>query len=170
VLIANALGGQLWVFRQSYHPYAILDNWLLTGLGEELFFAGVLFNLMRKRVRRAWFGVLLTAAAFALWHLPGYVAVGLHTGQVGAGILFDLLLNLLSWSFFGAIYLFSGNLWLTAFAHASTDFGLLPAITNSPTLGILFMSAVVAIAWWLGRRRQYPHETQAVRAPRVSPQ
>jgi len=169
VLIANALGGQLQVFRPSYHPYAILDNWLLTGLGEELFFAGVLFNLVRKRVRRPWLGVLLTAAAFALWHLPGYLAVGLHTGQLGAGILFDLMLNLLSWGFFGAIYLFSGNLWLTALAHASTDYGLLPAITNVPALGLLFMSMVVAVAWWLGRRSKYPHEASAVGAHRVSP-
>nr|NIV39989.1 CPBP family intramembrane metalloprotease [Anaerolineae bacterium] len=139
LLIANALGGQFQIFRQSYYGVAILDNWLLTGLGEEFFFAGVLFTLVQKRIRRAWLAVLLTAIAFALWHLPGYLAIGLRTGDLGAGILFDLMLNLLSWSFFGTIYYLSGNLWLTAFAHASTDYGLLPAITDAPALGLLFM-------------------------------
>ncbi|NIV33432.1 MAG: CPBP family intramembrane metalloprotease [Anaerolineae bacterium] len=153
LLIANALGGQFEVFRQTYYGVAILDNWLLTGLGEELFFAGVLFTLVQKRTPRAWLAVLLTAIAFALWHLPGYLAVGLRTGELGAGIFFDLMLNLLSWIFFGTIYHLSGNLWLTAFAHASTDYGLLPAITDAPALGLLFMLGVVVIAWELGRRR-----------------
>ena len=156
LLIINALGGGFQVFRQSYRPIAILDNWLLTGLGEELFFAGVLFNVLSARMRRRtpWLAVLITAALFALWHLPGYLAVALRTDQVGASILFDMLLNLVSWGIFGTIYICSENLWLAAFAHASTDYALLPVITNAPVLGLLFFLTVIAIAWWLGRKRR----------------
>ena len=156
LLIINALGGGFQVFRQSYRPTAILDNWLLTGLGEELFFAGVLFNVLSARMRRRtpWLAVLITAALFALWHLPGYLAVALRTDQVGASILFDMLRNLVSWGIFGTIYICSENLWLAAFAHASTDYALLPVITNAPVLGLLFFLTVIAIAWWLGRKRR----------------
>lgn len=36
--------------------------------------------------------------------------------------------------------------------YASTDYGLLPAITDVPARGLLFMFGVVVIAWWLGHR------------------
>ncbi len=155
LLVSNALGAQLSLFRPEYRLDAIFNNWLLTGLGEELVFAGLLFNLIDRARdhRRRWAAVLLTAAGFALWHLPGYLAVGLRMGTLGPGLAFDLLLNMVSWCFFGSIYLLSGSLWLTAFAHASTDYALLPAIIHSPLLGLLFMLFNVLIAWRLGKRR-----------------
>jgi hypothetical protein len=53
---------------------------------------------------------------------------------------------------FGSIYLLSGNLWLVVVAHASTDYGVSPLVTGEPLLGLLFMSVLVAGAWWLGRQ------------------
>jgi membrane protease YdiL (CAAX protease family) len=155
LLLLNALGAAFPIFRQQYQLYAFANNWLLTGFGEELVFAGVLFNLIARcfAPRRRWAAVLLTAVSFSLWHLPGYIAVGLRMGTLGPGLAFDLLLNAVSWGFFGAIYLLSGNLWLTAFAHASTDYALLPVVTNTPILGLLFMVITLIVARWLGRNR-----------------
>jgi membrane protease YdiL (CAAX protease family) len=159
LFIVNVFGGEVQVFRQSYPPIAVLDNWLLTGLGEELFFC-------RPAVQRAArgdgqtcdvAGGALECGFFALWHQPGYVAIALRSGQAGSQALFGLLLNLVSWGFFGAIYLLSENLWLTAFAHASTDYALLPAVASLPVLGLLFMSTVVVFAWRIGRRYRGQH-------------
>ena len=149
LVLLNAMGHSTPIFRQQYPLYALINNWLLTGLGEELFFSGILVNMIAgsSKNNRRWSSVLLTAALFSLWHLPGYVAVGLRMNSLGPGLIFDLLLNFVSWGFFGCIYLFSGNLWLTAFAHASTDYGLLPVITSSPILGLVFMLATILIAW-----------------------
>lgn len=157
VVILKAAGSEINLFRQQYNLYAFVNNWLLTGVGEELVFAGVLFNLISisAQSRRRWSAVLLTAMFFALWHLPGYLAVGIKMDSLNAGIAVDLLLNMISWGFFGTIYLFSGNLWLTAFAHASTDYALLPAVVNSPVIGLVFMLITVALAYWPwpGKRR-----------------
>ncbi|MGC9469850.1 MAG: CPBP family glutamic-type intramembrane protease [Anaerolineae bacterium] len=155
LLILNALGGSTSIFRGSYTLYAFASNWILTALGEELLFAGALFTLVAARLPRSkrWLVVLLVATVFALWHLPGYVAIALRSGGLRPDIVFDLLLRLVSWGFFGTIYALSGNLWLTAFVHASTDYALLPVVVNSPLVGLAFMLLNVGIAWWLGRCR-----------------
>jgi membrane protease YdiL (CAAX protease family) len=165
ILLLNAFGYSTPVFRQEYHLYAFLNNWLLTGFGEELLFAGILFNLLRRSFtdRHRWVALLLTAGMFSLWHLPGYVAIGLHTDSLGPGLIFDLLLHIVSWVFFGMIYLFSGNLWLTAFAHASTDYALLPGIIHSPLLGLVFMFITLAVARWMGKRQNPAQQDQALR-------
>jgi hypothetical protein len=64
---------------------------------------------------------------------------------------------------FGSIYLLSGNLWLVVVAHASTDYGPSPHVTAEPLLGLLFMSVLVAGAWWLGR--QAPRSREAREGP-----
>jgi len=155
LVLLNILGLRVALFRQVYSPYALVNNWLLTGFGEELVFAGVLFNLVRLALyqpRRPWMAILITSSAFALWHLPGYLAVGINMGTLGPGLIFDLLINIISWVFLGMIYWLSGNLWLTAFAHASTDYSLLPAVTNSPVYGLILMLFIIAFAFWSGRR------------------
>jgi membrane protease YdiL (CAAX protease family) len=152
--LLNACGLQYQVLRQTYRLDALLNNWLLTGFGEELFFAGLLFNRIARSQKKpkGWLTVMLTAVAFALWHLPGYLGVGLRMGTLNVSILFDLLLNLISWCFFGTIYLLSGNLWLTAFVHASTDYALLPVIVSNPLLGLLFMLLNILTAYFLKKK------------------
>jgi uncharacterized protein len=134
------------LFRSRYQAGAFVDNWLLTAFSEELLFAGVLFRLARGLVtpRRAWLAVGLVALVFALWHLPGYLAIGHGPGAT----LGRLALNLASWLIFGSIYALSGNLWLVVVAHAGTDYGLSPLVTNEPLFGLLFMGILVAGARW----------------------
>lgn len=137
------------LFRNRYDAATFVDNWLLTAFAEELLFAGVLFVLARKLLepRSVWHAVGLVAVAFALWHLPGYLAVGYGAGAtVGR-----LALNLASWLIFGGIYALSGNLWLVVVAHAATDYGLSPLVTNEPLFGLLFMAVLVAGARWSRR-------------------
>jgi membrane protease YdiL (CAAX protease family) len=164
ILLLHAFGYSIPLFRQEYNIYAFANNWLLTGFGEELVFAGILFNLLRRSFtdRHRWVALLLTAGMFSLWHLPGYVAIGLRMDSLGPGLIFDLLLHIVSWGFFGMIYLLSGNLWLTAFAHASTDYALLPGIINSPFLGLVFMFITLAVARWMGKRQNPAQQNEAL--------
>lgn len=154
LVLLNTLNGSTPIFRSEYSLYAWFNNWFLTGFGEELLFAGVLFNLFTRQFhhRKRWLAVLLTAGVFSMWHLPGYLAIGLRMDSLGPGLLVDLILPMISWCFFGMMYLLSGNLWLTAFVHASTDYALLPAITNQPLIGLVFMFMALGVAWWFGKR------------------
>ncbi len=168
VVVPRLAGGDLAIIREGYSAYAIFNNWVLTGLAEELIFAGVIFTLIMQgwtsADRDGWTGfrrnaaiIVLVAALFALWHLPGYVAVAVRSQGISAAMLGNLALPFASWLFFGTIYLLSRNLWLTAFIHASTDYALLPAIVDRPALGLLFMATGVFAAWVLGRRhRRHP--------------
>lgn len=167
-------GGGADVFRGSYSVYALVDNWLVTGFGEELLFAGLLFTLVGRglagrspnisgagaSVRNVAAAVGIVAVLFSLWHLPGYIAIAARTGRLGFGVLLNLLLPTASWLFFGTIYALSGNLWLAAFVHASTDYPLLPAVVERPAVGFLFMAANVALAAAL---RRYAPVTTASR-------
>ena len=157
----NAFGGNLSLFRETYRLDAFLSNWILTAFGEELLFAGVLFTLVSNilSTKNRWLAVLIVAGLFALWHLPGYLAVGIKMESLNFGISFDLLLNLVSWLFFGFMYFLSGNLWLSIFAHASTDYAILPAVVNQPLIGLVFMVLLVLYAWRLGKFSRYSHRT-----------
>jgi membrane protease YdiL (CAAX protease family) len=139
------------LFRSRYEAGGFIDNWLLTALPESLLFAGVLFHLVRERMRsrRAWVAVGLVAAAFALWHLPGYLAIGYGIGAIAG----RMALNVASWLIFGTAYALSGNLWLVVVAHAATDYGLSPLVTNEPAFGLLFMAILVAGAYGSRGRR-----------------
>lgn len=139
------MGANLRLFRDAYSLNGFLENWLLTGFGEELLFCGVLFTLTALKLpqRKRWLAVLLVALLFAFWHLPGYIAQGRPIGQ----IIGRMALNAVSWSIFGTIYAISGSLWLAAFTHASTDYGISPMVTENPLIGLLFMAFLVFAAW-----------------------
>ena len=100
-----------------------------------------------RRGRRLWLAIGLVAVVFALWHLPGYLAVGYGAAPMAG----RLVLNLASWLVFGSIYALSGNLWLVVVAHAATDYGLSPLVTNEPLFGLLFMTILIAGARWSRR-------------------
>ena len=151
------LGINLNLLKNSYQIRAVLNNWILTGLGEELVFAGVIFNILNKKItlKKKYLIVLIVAFIFALFHLPGYIAIGLSQGHIGLNIVMKLLLNFVSWIVFGTIYYFSRNLWLTAFAHGSTDYALLPMITRTPIMGLLFMITLIICGYYLGKKHKH---------------
>lgn len=74
---------------------------VLPALAEELFFRGVLQRLIIQLVRQPWIGVLLTAILFSLVHLQ----------------MLSFLPRVVLGFLLGAIYLVSGNLWLSILGH-----------------------------------------------------
>lgn len=94
---------------------------LLPALGEELFFRGVLYRFVAKRVQNVWFPILASAAFFAAVHYnpSGLLAIFL------AGILF---------AFF---YYLTGSLWpgiLAHFVYNGAQVALINYAQNRPDL------------------------------------
>ena len=104
---------------------------------------------------------IVPVLAWYLWYLTaGYTPLTVTVAQIAgliaraAGALVGPLgLNLTPWLVSGAVYLFSGNLWLVVIAHAATDYGMTPLITGEPAFGLVFMAMLIAGAWRTGRRR-----------------
>lgn len=138
-------GSNQALLRESYSWRPLFSNWVLTGFGEELLFAGVIYKLLEKKLpaQKTWLVVLIVALLFALWHLPGYIS----TGRAAGSTLGRMGLNFISWIILGTIYAFSGNLWLVAAAHGSMDYPLLPRITQQPIFGLIFMGLLILGAW-----------------------
>jgi membrane protease YdiL (CAAX protease family) len=149
----------LTLLRSGYSHDAFFENWVLTAFGEELLFCGVIFTLAAARLpgKKRWLAVLGVALLFALWHLPGYLAQGRAVGDMAG----RMGLNFSSWLFFGTMYALSGNLWLAAFAHASTDYGISPLVTNEPVFGLMFMVLLVFAAWAVSRRNRVDKDEEA---------
>jgi membrane protease YdiL (CAAX protease family) len=142
------------LLRAGYSPWLMVDNWLLTGFGEELLFRGFLLTLMVAMLpsRYRWWAVVASALVFALWHLPSLVA----SGREGAQLLLRLALPAASGLIFGAVYLWSRNLWFTAFLHGTTNYPLSPLITENPVLGLAFMAIALGAAFLIGRMGSAP--------------
>ena len=166
LLLMRLFGSEKPLFRSNYRLDAFLSNWVLTAFGEELVFI-IIFSLLSGRFdqKNRWKIVLIVAGLFAIWHLPGYLAIGIKMDSLNVGIFFDLLLRFISWLFFGFIYLFSGNLWLVVFAHASTDYAILPAVVNQPNIGLLFMGLLLTYAWMLKNRKRNSYQFDAKEMP-----
>lgn len=78
---------------------------VFAGIGEELFFRGVLQRLFIKLFKSAWPGIILAAFIFSAFHFQFY-------GFIPRFILGILL---------GLIYWYSGSLWPAIFAHFAYD-------------------------------------------------
>jgi len=78
---------------------------VFAGIGEELFFRGVLQRLFIKLTKNPWAGIVLTAILFSGFHLQFY------------GFLPRLFLGVL----LGALYWYSGSLWTSILAHFIYD-------------------------------------------------
>jgi uncharacterized protein len=78
---------------------------LFAGIGEELFFRGVLQRLFIKLTKNPWAGIILTALLFSGFHLQFY------------GFFPRLFLGIL----LGALYWYSGSLWTAILAHFVYD-------------------------------------------------
>jgi hypothetical protein len=100
---------------------------LFAGIGEELFFRGVLQRLFIKLTKSPWAGIIITAILFSGFHLQFF------------GFLPRLFLGVL----LGALYWYSGSLWTAMLAHFIYD-GLIivlvyfkPGMVNDPNATII---------------------------------
>ena len=75
------------------------------GVGEELFFRGVLQRLFIKVTRNPWTGILISAAVFSAFHFQ----------------FFGFIPRFLLGAVLGAIYWYSGSLWPAMAAHFLYD-------------------------------------------------
>lgn len=87
---------------------------LFAGIGEELFFRGVLQRLFIRLTKNAWIGIIITAIIFSAIHFQFF------------GFLPRMFLGIL----LGALYWYSGSLWTSIIAHFIYD-GLIIVIAYS---------------------------------------
>jgi hypothetical protein len=120
------------------------------GIGEELFFRGVLQRLLIKSTRSPWTGIILAAFFFSFFHFQFF------------GFIPRLLLGIL----LGAIYWYSGSIWPAIIAHFMYDAFIIilayfnPQMIQNPDASIvdktyLGIGALVSLAlvggilWWM---------------------
>ena len=109
---------------------------LFAGIGEELFFRGVLQRLFIKMFKNPWAGIIVAAFLFSAIHLQFY------------GFIPRFLLGIL----LGVIYWYSGSLWPAIFAHFTYNAFLVimayfnPAIAENETVTVSLGNQVVMAA------------------------
>ncbi|MBI1344006.1 MAG: CPBP family intramembrane metalloprotease [Terrimonas sp.] len=126
---------------------------VFAGVGEELFFRGVLQRLFIRWYKNPWAGIVTAAFIFSAIHMQFF------------GFLPRMMLGIL----LGAIYWYSGSLWASILAHFFYD-GLIVVLTYfNPAMirddaavglkgasiavqGIISLVAVVGIIIWMKRR------------------
>lgn len=102
-------------------PELLINLVLIAGLaavGEELLFRGVIQRLLIRMFKSPWAGIIIAAALFSAIHMQFY------------GFFPRLLLGIL----LGAIYWFSGSLWVSILAHFVYDALLIIAAYYYPSL------------------------------------
>lgn len=117
---------QIKFMLQNRTPGELVKNLifisLFAGIGEELFFRGILQRLFIRMTQNPWMGIVLTAAIFSGIHFQFY------------GFFPRFLLGIL----LGAIYWYSGSLWTAILAHFLYDASVIvylyynPQMLNSP--------------------------------------
>ncbi|RYY41409.1 MAG: CPBP family intramembrane metalloprotease [Chitinophagaceae bacterium] len=78
---------------------------VFAGIGEELFFRGIVQRLIIRSTRNAWAGILISAFLFSFFHFQFL------------GLLPRLFLGII----LGALYWYSGSLWTSIVAHFLYD-------------------------------------------------
>lgn len=91
---------------------------LFAGVGEELFFRGILQRIFIRMTQNPWMGIVLTAAIFSGIHFQFY------------GFFPRFILGIL----LGAIYWYSGSLWTAILAHFLYDAAVILAVYFNPQL------------------------------------
>ena len=100
---------QIGFMLRNRTPLELLKNLffisVLAGVGEELFFRGVLQRMFIRLTRNPWMGIVIAATIFSAFHFQFF------------GFFPRLFLGVL----LGAIYWFSGSLWAAMLAHFLYD-------------------------------------------------
>ena len=123
------------------------------GIGEELFFRGVLQRLFIKATRNPWLGILISAAVFSAFHFQFF------------GFIPRFLLGIV----LGCIYWYSGSLWPAMAAHFLYDAALITLAYFYPQMieqdelpflgdaglivGALVSAAIVLLLVWLMKKK-----------------
>jgi membrane protease YdiL (CAAX protease family) len=125
---------------------------LFAGVGEELFFRGIIQRLLIRGTGNVWLGIIVTALVFSFFHFQFF------------GFLPRFFLGLL----LGAVYWYSGSLWTAILAHFLYDAVIIVVLHFHPqyaesTTGFLneaqlpwlaLGSAVLVAAcvWWMKKK------------------
>lgn len=135
---------------------------VFAGVGEELFFRGVLQRLLIKLFKNAWAGIIVTAIIFSAIHLQFY------------GFIPRLILGIL----LGLIYWYSGSIWPSIIAHFAYDaFAVImiyfnpsladqAAVTsfgNQTVMALISLALVVGIIIVMKKRSAVNYETMYAR-------
>ena len=130
---------------------------VFAAVGEELLFRGMVQRLLIKMFRSPWAGILISAALFSAMHMQFY------------GFLPRFALGIL----LGAIYWYSGSLWVAMLAHFVYDAVLIiVAYTNPETVkqennlsmsnlalaGSISLFLVILLLEWMRRRSVTSYE------------
>jgi membrane protease YdiL (CAAX protease family) len=91
---------------------------LFAGIGEELFFRGILQRLFIRAFKEPWAGIVITAALFSAFHFQFF------------GFFPRLFLGVL----LGAIYWYSGSLWTAILAHFLYDALIIVLVYMNPEM------------------------------------
>ncbi|RYY99273.1 MAG: CPBP family intramembrane metalloprotease [Chitinophagaceae bacterium] len=102
---ARALGVVLGTHTPGNLVLNLIFIAVFAGVGEELFFRGIVQRLFIKGTRSPWAGILIAAFLFSFFHMQFY------------GFIPRFLLGIL----LGAAYWYSGSLWTAILAHFAYD-------------------------------------------------
>jgi membrane protease YdiL (CAAX protease family) len=150
---------QIRFMLQERTPAELVKNLvfiaLFAGVGEELFFRGILQRIFIRITQNPWMGIILTAAIFSGIHFQFY------------GFFPRFLLGIL----LGVIYWYSGSLWVAILAHFLYDAAVILVVYFNPHLlqnteatiiqgqglqlliGALVSLAVTVLLLWQMRKR-----------------
>ena len=109
---------------------------LFAGIGEEIFFRGILQRLFIKAFKSPWAGIIMTAIIFSGFHLQFF------------GFVPRLLLGIL----LGAVYWYSGSLWTAIIAHFIYDGMIIvlaylyPSMVDNPNASMIDPSKMTVLA------------------------
>jgi uncharacterized protein len=118
---------------------------LFAGIGEEIFFRGILQRMFIRVFKNPWMGIVFTAAIFSAFHFQFF------------GFFPRLALGIV----LGAIYWYSGSLWAAIIAHFIYDGSIIvlaylnPSIVKNPdesmiNSNMLAPTAIVSLVLTIG--------------------
>lgn len=115
-------GKQIAAMLKQRTPAELIKNLifiaLFAGVGEELFFRGVLQRMFIRLTKDPWMGIVLTAAIFSGIHFQFY------------GFFPRMILGIL----LGAIYWYSGSLWIAMLCHFLYDGAVIVYLYFNPQM------------------------------------
>jgi membrane protease YdiL (CAAX protease family) len=109
---------------------------LFAGIGEEIFFRGILQRLFIRAFKNPWAGIIMTAIIFSGFHLQFF------------GFVPRLLLGVL----LGAVYWYSGSLWTAIIAHFIYDGMIIviayfvPSMVDNPNASMIDPAKMTGLA------------------------